>query len=211
MVLELDNAKLAETFKRARQALSQKEGRKITQGEFADRVGISRSYLGDIETGRTKPSLAVVHAVMQVCDVSFDFFDADSHDDSSSRVPILGTIRAGEPIEAVENILGYVSMPLRGKAEDYFALQVVGDSMNLCGINEGDYVLVKKQPSVENGQIAAVIIDGERATIKRFYQHGGKIVLTPNSSNTEHMSLSVDPAAVPVRVLGLVVKAVINL
>lgn len=92
------------------------------------------------------------------------------------KIPLLGTIACGEPILAQENIEGDVSVPDDIKAD--FALRCKGDSMIDANIYDGDIVYIKQQPTVNNGEIAAVLI-GEEATLKRFYQSGETITLMP--------------------------------
>ena len=97
-----------------------------------------------------------------------------------TMVPIVGTIAAGTPILAEENIEGYA--PLQDKKAD-FALTVKGDSMIGDNIHPGDIVFIKQQPTVEIGEIAAVLIDGD-ATLKHFYRDGDSVTLV--SSNTKY-------------------------
>ena len=89
-------------------------------------------------------------------------------------VPIIGTIAAGKPILADENIEGY--SVVHGAVKADFALRVKGDSMTGVPILDGDIVFIRSQPEVNNGEIAAVLIDGE-ATLKRFYNRGESIML----------------------------------
>ena len=89
-------------------------------------------------------------------------------------VPLLGDIACGTPILAEENILDYITMP--DKYSGNFALRCKGDSMINARIFDGDIVYIRQQPEIENGEIAAVMIDGE-ATLKRFYKYTDKIVL----------------------------------
>lgn len=92
----------------------------------------------------------------------------------TKKVPLLGTIAAGTPIYAEENFDGY-----RESTEDVhadFCLKIKGDSMIGARINDGDIVFIRKQPDVENGEIAAVLIDDE-ATLKRVYKKNGALVL----------------------------------
>lgn len=91
------------------------------------------------------------------------------------EIPILGTIAAGHPIYIDENVIGYESVSEKSKAN--FCLKIKGDSMINARIFDGDIVFIREQPEVENGEIAAVIIDGEEATLKRFYKYGTRIVL----------------------------------
>lgn len=97
-----------------------------------------------------------------------------------TMVPIVGTIAAGTPILAEENIEGYA--PLQDRHAD-FALTIKGDSMIGDNIHPGDIVFIKQQPTVEIGEIAAVLIDGE-ATLKHFYRDGDAVTLV--SSNTKY-------------------------
>jgi len=96
------------------------------------------------------------------------------------KIPLLGTIACGEPILATENVAEYVDMDTDVHAD--FALRCKGDSMINARIFDGDIVYIRKQNSVENGEIAAVLIDGveseSEATLKRFFRENDKIRLS---------------------------------
>ena len=128
------------------------------------------------------------------------------------KIPVLGVIRAGEPLLAEQNIMGYIELPseLIGNEAEYFGLRVIGDSMNQSRIFEGDIVIVRKQNSVENSEIAVVLVDGENATVKKFYQTDTTVTLIPNSSNSIHSPRVYDITKVPIAILGKVVKAIID-
>lgn len=121
------------------------------------------------------------------------------------RIPILGRIAAGAPIYAEENIEGYTFTDLNGGAE-YFALRVRGDSMNAARINDGDLVIIRRQDIVENGEIAAVIINDQDATLKRFSREGDIVTLMPQSMNPEYKPFIYNLKDTPVKILGRVVK-----
>jgi len=94
-------------------------------------------------------------------------------------IPIVGRVAAGEPILAQENIEGYVNLDeLFGRSKDMFILKVAGDSMVDDGIMDGDYVVVKSASTIENGQIAVVLLDDE-ATVKRVYVRRDRVALKP--------------------------------
>lgn len=95
---------------------------------------------------------------------------------NSKTVPLLGSIACGSPILAEENIEAMLPLPDFIRAD--FALRCKGDSMIDARILDGDFVYIRKQPDVENGEVAAVLIDDE-ATLKRVYKHNGQIVLQP--------------------------------
>jgi len=101
--------------------------------------------------------------------------DLPLSDIGSSKVPIVGRIAAGVPTYAYEETNGYEFVPY-GEDVD-FCLQVKGDSMIGARIFDGDLVYVRKQPEVENGDIAAVIVNGEEATLKRVYKEGTRLIL----------------------------------
>ena len=92
--------------------------------------------------------------------------------------PLLGKVAAGKPIEAVEDV-GAIEVPpsMVGKG-DYFVLQVKGYSMQEDGILDGDFVVVKKQPTAENGETVVALINNE-ATVKRYYNKGDHVELRP--------------------------------
>ena len=103
----------------------------------------------------------------------------------SRQVPILGTVRAGAPILAAEHIEGYVGISAEhDTGGELFALKVVGDSMIGAGIFEGDILIVRKTPTVENGEIVVALIDDE-ATVKTFYRENGMIRLQPENDALE--------------------------
>lgn len=90
------------------------------------------------------------------------------------KIPLVGTVKAGTPALAEENIEEYVELDKKIQAD--FALKVKGDSMINARIYENDIVFIRSQPDVEDGEIAVVLI-GEEATLKRVYKMGGKIIL----------------------------------
>lgn len=104
----------------------------------------------------------------------------------ANQVPLLGEIAAGTPILAVENIDSYVPLPdgFFGTNSSLFMLQVRGNSMIDAGINNGDFVVIRRQETAENGEIAAVLIDNE-VTLKRFYKESDYFRLHPENEDLE--------------------------
>ena len=100
------------------------------------------------------------------------------------RVPILGTVTAGVPIEAIENIDGYLPFDPRFEGDDYFALTIKGDSMVGAGILDGDYIVVRSQSDATSGEIVVAMIDGE-ATCKRLKKDGAGVVFMPENDAYE--------------------------
>ena len=124
----------------------------------------------------------------------------------TKRIPVLGRISAGSPLYCEENIVGYTYTDLNGSENEYFALRVSGNSMNASRICDGDLVIVRRQSSVENGQIAVVMVGDDEATIKRFYNGDDHITLMPQSTDQKFLPQIYNPSQTKVTVLGLVVK-----
>ncbi|HHU05603.1 MAG TPA: transcriptional repressor LexA [Clostridiales bacterium] len=98
-------------------------------------------------------------------------------------VPILGTVAAGQPILAVEDALGFLPFD-PGKSGEYFALRIKGDSMINAGILEDDMVVVRRQPTAENGEIVVALIEDE-ATCKTLRRKNGEVWLVPENDDYE--------------------------
>ncbi|NIK67894.1 S24 family peptidase [Paenibacillus sp. BK720] len=124
------------------------------------------------------------------------------------RVPVLGSIAAGLPILAQDNVLQYDVIPNPGgvKEGELFFLMVKGDSMIGSRIYEGDKVLVKVQPEVEDGQIAVVNVDGEHATLKRVKRINGQYLLMSDNPKYEPIIIASDSA----RICGKVIQVVFD-
>ena len=127
------------------------------------------------------------------------------YDPVMHRIPILGYISAGLPLYAEEHIEGYTYTSLNS-GNEYFALRVKGDSMTAARIFDNDILIVRKQNVVENGEIAVVMVDGENATVKRFYQKDNLITLSPQSLNPNHLPQVYDMAKTHIKIIGKVVR-----
>lgn len=189
----------------------------LTQKQLADKVGVGRSTVAMWENGSVDCGLEMARVLAQILHVSLDdllngtssLMTVDkSHDKPILRVPVLGTIPAGVPLEAIEDILDWEEVPAdwaRGGAE-YFALEIHGNSMNPAYL-DGDVVIFRKQPDCESGQDCAVMINGDDATFKRvrLTERG----MTLQALNPEYESLFFTNAEVrdlPVRILGKAVE-----
>ncbi len=122
-------------------------------------------------------------------------------------LPIMGSVRAGRPEEAVEDILGYCATdPAWTRGADCFYLRVAGDSMIEAGILDGDLALVRSQSTAENGEIVVALVEGE-ATLKRFYLEGGQIRLQPANAALQPMVVEGDRMA-GISIIGKLLKIV---
>src|SRR5699024_6232887 len=119
----------------------------------------------------------------------------------TEKVPLLGDIAAGDPILCREDTQAYIEVNKNLHID--FCLRVKGDSMIDARINDGDLVFIRKQPVVENGEIAVVLVDNE-VTLKRFYKDGDLIMLKPENSNYKPFMYTKEDFK-EVRVLGKVI------
>lgn len=135
------------------------------------------------------------------CDCSEVFQEAGIR-----HIPVVGTIAAGSPILADQNIETELSLPeiIAGTGES-FLLRVKGDSMIEEGILSGDLVVIERCEKVANGEIAAVLVEDE-ATLKRFYQHGNRAVLEP--ANKDYEPIEVDLTTSSCAILGRLVSLI---
>ena len=171
-----------------------RQSRKMSQGELALKTGYTdRSTIAKIEAGKIDLGQKKLIVFAEALETStaylmgltddpapkggnvFDTLPPNLVPLETTRIPLVGTIACGTPILAQENIEGYVDLPKHIKAD--FALTCEGDSMIEAGIKDGDVVYIRTQPEVQNGQIAAVLVDGELATLKRFYFDNGIVTL----------------------------------
>ncbi len=180
--------------------------RGFTQQELADKSNISRSYLADIENGRYNPSIETLGDIATALGTDVNAL-IDSVNDNVITVPVLGRIVAGIPVEAITDIIDYeeITKEMAGNGE-YFALQIRGDSME-PKFSEGDVVIVRKQPDIESGDIAIVLINGEDATIKKVKKHETGIFLISTNTNYAPKFFSCeDIEKLPITILGKVVE-----
>jgi repressor LexA len=183
---------------------------------FTQKNGYSPSY-EEIAQGLNLSSLATVHkhitnlqnkGLLQRAhnrSRSIDVLPARSSKKGFDRLPLLGRIAAGQPVEAIETAETISLGDIIGNRE-VFALEVQGDSMRDEHIVNGDYVLVERTQTAREGEIIVALIDGSDATLKRFYREGGMIRLQP--SNTEMAPIYAPASAVNIqgKVLGVLRK-----
>ncbi len=105
---------------------------------------------------------------------------------AGKRIPLLGTVTAGQPITAIEEITDYINFTAdKNYSNRLFALKVRGESMINAAILDGDIVVVEQTPVAENGEIVVALVNGEDATVKRFYKENGHYRLQPENDFME--------------------------
>lgn len=168
----------------------------LTQDELALRINTTKQTIHKYENGIiTNIPSSKIEAIANILNTTPDYLMGWSDEENNnsfdvfsikgvlplpktSKKPRLGAIACGEPILAEENIEDYDDVPDDMKCD--FTLLCEGDSMINARIYDGDIVYIREQPQVENGEIAACLVDGEfetKATLKRFYKYDDKIIL----------------------------------
>lgn len=190
----------SENLKRARERMG------LTQQQVAERMGITNSTYCGYETGKRKPNPEKIKQLAIILNTPADIMlGTEVYAANTEAMPTtvfrprLGAIACGDPILADQNIEGYDQVPDWVKCD--FTLICRGDSMTGARICDGDLVCIKQQETVENGQIAAVLIEDE-ATLKRVRFVEGGVALWPENPAYEPM-VFVGEAANRVKILGL--------
>ena len=105
---------------------------------------------------------------------------------NAAEIPVLGKIAAGTPIEAIQNEVARIPLPVNLEENgEYFGLKIQGDSMIEAGINEGDTVIIKKTDTADNGKIVVALIDDHEAMLKRIRRKGKTVALESANKNYE--------------------------
>lgn len=183
-----------------------RENLELTQQELAERLGYkSRSTINKIESGQRDISSTQIIAFSKALNTTPAYLMGWEDENSDpilenipgiitpikmKRIPILGTISCGKPIFADQNYDGYFMIDTNLPEAD-FVLKAKGDSMIEANIFEGDFVFFRKQRDVDNGTIAAVLID-EEATLKRVNKSNDMLILQPCNKNYEPLIYSKD-------------------
>lgn len=187
--------------------------------ELSEKSGISRGKISSYINGKYKANQNALYSLATTLDVNPVWlmgYDVPINNEESNAfpiadtpisVPVLGKISAGLPLLATENIEGYEFAPSSyiKKGFDYFYLRVNGDSMNLK-FNDGDIVLVQKQDGLENDEIGVILIDGMDATVKKYKYENELIILSPMSTNPEHVVQIYNPKDISIKIVGKVVS-----
>lgn len=183
----------------------------IKQVDFAKMLGVSQATVSGWESEKYQPDRDALIKMASYFDVSVDYLIGNSpvkkEKKKGVQIPVLGEVRAGYPMETVENIIDYEEideeMARRG---EFFALRIKGDSMEPRFV-EGDVVIVRKQETADSGDIVVALVNGDSATIKKLKRHQNGITLMPTNPTYEPMYYSNEEIMeLPVTILGKVVE-----
>ena len=183
----------------------------LTQSEVANMLNITPQAYANYERGDRTPDIMTCKKLAAIFGVSLEVLLGDKplSESKAFKIPILGVIPAGTPIEAVEDILDYEDisedMARRG---NYFALKVRGDSM-LPTVKDGDVVIVRQQEDAESGQICVVMINGYDATLKEIKKEPNGIWILPHNPNSDFKPSFYSKEEIikkPIRIIGVAVE-----
>lgn len=210
-----------------------RENKGLTTREVYELSKVSNSYLSLVENGHRRASAVVLKKLAPVYGVDYlDLYVKAGYADLAEyeknemlkkigaipisdidviNIPLLGTVKAGYDYLAQENIIDYISFKVDGTdKENYYALNVVGDSMTPL-FDDGDTVIVHKQDDFENGDNCVVLINGEEATIKKVYKDNTGIELKAvNPYYPPRLFSKKDIKDLPVKIIGVVEKSIRN-
>ena len=166
---------------------------KLTQSDLAKIAGVTDKAVSSWEKGTRSPKLQYTKSICEHFGIDLNaFIDENNNIYSpglpsnaipfvpSYKAPIIGSIPAGYPVLAIEDIEGYADIPYSDE-ENYFFLRVNGNSME-PKIHTGDLVLIRRQAYAEDGQITAARVNGDEATLKRYKRQGDMVLLIPENS-----------------------------
>lgn len=196
--------------------------RGLSQQDLADLMGTSQAAVQRWESGTRNPRVSTLKKIGDACNVSISFLlgmtdNPSVHADMVSAVPskemalpVFGRIAAGTPREALmqSDMTHDTPESLYNAHREAFWLTVSGNSMNRL-FPDGSLVLIDPSEEVRNGDVAVVFVNGDDATLKRVYFEGGKVILHPESYDSEYVDRVIDgsdPDAPEVRIVGKAVS-----
>ena len=191
--------------------------RNLTQSELSKATKLSQSAIAMYESGKREPKIEVLELLADYFNVDMNYITGKSDKTTlithsvhaGYKIPVLGRVAAGVPIEAVEEILGYEYLDDKYKNDgcSYFALRIAGRSMEPT-IMDGDTVIVRQQSYIESGQIAIVLVDSEDATAKQVKESPDGITLIGHNAAvyTPQFYSAQEIEDLPVKIIGRVIE-----
>lgn len=184
----------------------------LTLKEVAEQVGVNEATILRYESGEIKnirrDKIAALAAALNTTPAYLMGWDEAKTLSNANKIIVYGKICAGDGFLAYEDPIDEIICPYPRAKGDLIAFQVSGKSMNKI-VDDGDYAIIRLQPSVENAEVCAVIIDNEDAMLKRFYRVDEEtIVLKPESTEPFQAHTFVGPEINRIRIIGKYIGAV---
>ena len=188
----------------------------MTQKELGEKIGVKHNTVSGYENGTNEPEQDILFKIADALDVSINDLFPETRSDTTNirrrkkgiRIPVLGYVVAGIPIEAIEDIIDYEEIDEElARTGEFFALLVRGESMEPV-LYENDVVIVRKQSTADTGDIAIVLINGDEATIKRIKrERDGVMLIGYNAAVYEpHFYSNEEIETLPLQILGKVIE-----
>ena len=181
----------------------------IKQIDLAQRLNIRQNTLSNWETGKSEPDSAMLKKLAQELETTVDYLVGGPPPGKISgvRIPVLGDVAAGIPIEAVTDIVDYEEIDAAlARTGEFFGLRIKGASME-PRMREGDVVIVRRQDTADTGDTVVVLVNGDSATVKKIKYGPDGITLLPTNPTFDPLFYSAaEVEQLPVRVIGRVVE-----
>ncbi len=183
-----------------------------TQKEIAEKIGVSPQTFNTWTQGKAIPRMGKIQKLADYFGINKSDLINDPKDKANSLstsvvIPVLGSVPAGIPLDAIEDIIDYEEIPqswTNGERE-FFALKVKGDSM-IPKYIEGDIIIVRKASDCESGQDCVVYVNGYDATLKKVIKKQDHIILQPLNPSYEPKMFDYNDEANPISIAGIVVE-----
>ena len=179
-----------------------------SQQKVANKLGKSQQAYQKYEKGTAEPDSDSLHILANLYEVSIDTLIGNIST-KQNRIPVLGSIPAGIPIEMIEDVIDYedISPEMFNNGKEYFALKIKGNSMAPKYL-DGDVIIVRKQDNCESGQDCVVAVNGNDATFKKVIKKEDCIILQPINTAEYEPALynNQQIETLPVRILGIAVE-----
>lgn len=203
----MSNNKIVKNFPSKLRKLRAKMG--WTQEELGEKIGVGKSSISEWESGNKFPRMTKVEMLCDLFNVPLEYFTEDENDRLTGMVniPIYGSVSCGNGTVVFEDLIGYIETPRENvRGGEYFYMRAKGDSMVNAHIPDGALLLVRKQPDVEDGQIAVVAV-GDEVVLKRVFRRDGLVFL--QSENPDYPPI-IKSEKDDVRIVGKLKRAIID-
>lgn len=189
-----------------------REQSQLSQKEFAAKMNIANNTLSMYENDLRVPNDTIKSKIADYFGVTIDYLLGRAPIETGGdivQIPVLGSIPAGIPLEAIENIVDWEDIPkaMCSGGKEFFALKVTGNSM-WPDYLEGDIVILRKTPSCETGDVCAVLVNGDEATLKTVkFAEDGSLTITPKNPSYPPRTFTPEQIQqLPVSIAGVVVE-----
>ena len=189
-----------------------REQSQLSQKEFAAKMNIANNTLSMYENDLRVPNDTIKSKIADYFGVTIDYLLGRAPIETGGdivQIPVLGSIPAGIPLEAIEDIVDWEDIPkaMCSGGKEFFALKVKGDSM-WPDFLEGDIVILRKTPSCETGDVCAVLVNGDEATLKTVkLAEDGSLTITPKNPSYPPRTFTPEQIQqLPVSIAGVVVE-----